>query len=98
MKSCRILGLCLLLATTAHGQSDTEPVPDLNSRTADGFLVKCYWIGTYKCVEKFEGQGVTDLFGQALSPVNGKQTTTASIIITEEIDNNGQRRAVVRGG
>ena len=98
MKSCRILGLCLLLTTTAHGQSNTEAVPDLNSRTADGFLVKCYWIGTYKCVEKFEGQGVTDLFGQALSPVNGKQTTTASIIITEEIDNNGQRRAVVRGG
>ena len=89
---------CLLLTTTAHGQSNTEAVPDLNSRTADGFLVKCYWIGTYKSVEKFEGQGVTDLFGQALSPVNGKQTTTASIIITEEIDNNGQRRAVVRGG
>ncbi|MGZ8900053.1 MAG: hypothetical protein ACXW3Z_08150 [Limisphaerales bacterium] len=98
MKCCRLLGLCLLLTTTAHGQSDTEPVPDLNSRTADGFLVKCYWVGTYKCVEKFEGQGVTDLFGQALSPVCGKATTTASIIITEEVDNSGQRRAVVRAG
>jgi hypothetical protein len=98
MKSCRILGLCLLLTTTAQGQSDTEPVPDLNSRTADGFLVKCYWVGRYQCDEKFEGQGVTGVFGQALSPVCGKQTTTASIIITEEIDNSGQRRAVVRGG
>jgi hypothetical protein len=93
-----IVGFCLLLTTTAHGQSDTEPVPDLNSRTADGFLVKCYWIGTYKCVEKFEGQGVTDLFGQALSPVCGKSTTTASIIITDEVDSSGQRRAVVRAG
>ena len=98
MKCCRTLGLCLLLTATAHGQSDTEPVPNLGDRTPDGFLVKCYWVGTYKCVEKFEGQGVTDLFGQAFSPVCGKSTTTASIIITEEVDDSGQRRGVVRAG
>ena len=98
MKRCRTLGFCLLLTATAHGQSDTEPVPDLGSRTSDGFLVKCYWVGTFMMVEKLEGQGVTDLFGQALSPVCGKSTTTASIIITEEVDNSGQRRAVVRAG
>ncbi len=61
--------------------------------------MKCYWVGTYKCVEKFEGQGVTDLFGQALSSVStANQTTTASIIITEELDDSGQRRGVVRAG
>ena len=114
MKCCRTLGLCLLLTTTERisanqlgspvpippdqPQTTDVPFPKIGDRTSDGFLVKCYWIGTYKCVEKFEGQGVTDLFGQALSPVNGKQTTTASIIITEEIDNSGQRRAVVRDG
>jgi hypothetical protein len=98
MKRCRTLGFCLLLTATAYGQSDTEPVPDLGSRTSDGFLVKCYWVGTFMMVEKLEGQGVTDLFGQALSPVCGKSTTTASIIITEEVDNSGQRRAVVRAG
>ena len=98
MKCCRILGLCLLLTATAHGQSDTEPVPDLGSRTSDGFLVKCYWVGTFMMVEKFQGQGVTDLFGQAFSPVCGKSTTTASLIITEEVDSSGQRRAVVRAG
>lgn len=98
MKCCPTLGLCLLLAAAAHGQSDTEPVPDLGGRTPDGFLVKCYWVGTFKRVEKLAGQGVVGAFGQALSPLNCTTTTTASIIITEEVDNNGQRRAVVRGG
>jgi hypothetical protein len=112
MKCCRTLGLCLLLATTAHGQSDTEPVPipqdrpqtadvpfpKVGDRTSDGFLVKCYWIGTFKQVEKLEGQGVIDLFGQALSPVCGKSTTTASLIISEEADDRGNLRAVIRDG
>ena len=79
-----------------HGAE--EPIPDLGDRTSDGFLVKCYWVGNYYSVEKFGGQGVVGVFGQALSPLNGKQTTTASIIITEEVDEHGNPRGVVRGG
>jgi hypothetical protein len=88
-----------LIALLTHNLSAAEePVPDINSRTSDGFLVKCYWVGSYYAIEKPEGQNVIGLFGQALSPLNYKQTTKASIIITEEVDERGNLRAVVRGG
>jgi hypothetical protein len=91
-------GLCLLLIASVHGQSDTETVPLIGSRTADGFVVRCYWMGSFTTTEKAEGQGVVGSFGQALSPLNFTKTTTASVMITEEFDDKGQPRAVVRGG
>ncbi|HEV8618394.1 MAG TPA: hypothetical protein VGQ70_02770 [Candidatus Udaeobacter sp.] len=90
------LFLLIVLARTLSAAE--EPIPDLNSRTSDGFLVKCYWVGSYYSVEKLEGQGVIGVWGQALSPLNYRQVTKASIIITEETDERGDVRAVVRGG
>ena len=90
--------MLLTIVVTLQAYAAEEPIPDLGSRTADGFLVKCYWVGTFESQEKLNEQGVIDLFGQLSSPLNYKQTTTASIIITEEVDERGNLRAVVRGG
>jgi hypothetical protein len=75
-----------------------ESIPDLNSRASDGFLVKCYWFGDYYGASKVEGQGVVGAFGQALSPLCYTQVTTAKVIITEEVNERGEIRGVLRGG
>lgn len=91
------LGLWLFALASASAQTE-EPIPDLGSKTPDGFVVNCYWIAEFKQTEKFGGQGERGPFGQAMSPLNGRQDTTATIFITEEVDSNGELRAVMRGG
>src|SRR6202040_1221605 len=65
-------------------------------RTPDGFLVKCYWTGVFDQTEWFGGQGVVGTFGQLLSPANGTQKSHAFFFATQEVDDTGKMRTVVR--
>ena len=92
-----MLALAAITAGAALCQAqDDEIIPDLGERTKDGFIVRCYWVGTFDLKERERGQGVIGVFGQALSPLNYDKHTTATFILTEEVDNDGKMRLKVR--
>jgi len=92
-----MLALAAITAGAALCQAqDDEYLPDLGERTKDGFIVRCYWVGNFDLKERERGQGVIGVFGQALSPLNYDKHTTATFILTEEVDNNGKMRINVR--
>ena len=89
------LPLALIVALTLTG-ANAEEAPGIGDRTPDGFVVKCYWTGVFDQTEWFGGQGVVGQFGQLLSPLNGTQKSPAFFFATQEVDDTGQMRTVVR--
>src|SRR3982074_1992313 len=87
--------LVLVGALTLPG-ANGEEAPEIGDRTPDGFVVKCYWTGVFDQTEWFGGQGVVGTFGQLLSPPNGTQKSHAFFFATQEVDDTGQMRTVVR--
>ena len=87
--------LALIVALTLTG-ANAEEAPEIGDRTPDGFVVKCYWTGVFDQTEWFGGQGVVGTFGQLLSPPNGTQKSHAFFFATQEVDDTGQMRTVVR--
>jgi hypothetical protein len=85
----------LAMCTTFCQAQDGESIPDLGERTKDGFIVRCYWVGSFQLTERPRGQGMLGAIGQALSPLNYDKNTTATLILTEEADTNGKMRLKV---
>ena len=90
-KGIRLLLSALLCPLLAQAEDDRD-IPDLGSRTQDGFLVRCYWIAEYQLTERERGQGVVGVFGQALSPLNYDKKSTATLIMSEQADEAGNTR------
>src|SRR6202022_3486226 len=97
MRSKNVLALAAITAGGGLCQAQKhEKLSFLGERTKDGFIVRCYWVGNFELTERARGQGVIGVFGQALSPLNYDKHTTASLILTEEVDNDGKMRLKVR--
>ena len=96
----RSKGLLVLAAITAGAAlcqaQDDEYIPDLGTRRKDGFLVRCYWVGEFELTKRARDQGVVGVFGQALTPLSYDKHSTATFILTEEVDNDGKMRLKVR--
>ena len=89
------LPLSLVVALTLTG-AHADDAPKIGDRTPDGFVVKCYWTGVFDQTEWFGGQGEIGVFGTLLSPPNGTQKSHAFFFATQEVDDTGQMRTVVR--
>ena len=90
------LPLALIVALTLSN-AQAEEAPEIGDRTPDGFVVKCYWTGVFDKTEWFGGQGMIGTFGQlSSSPLNGTQKSHAFFFATQEVDDKGQMRIVVR--
>jgi hypothetical protein len=89
------LALAIVMASPS-ARSQANDAPEIGDRMADGFVVKCYWTGVFDKTEWFGGQGVVGTFGQLLSPLNGTQKSHVFFFATQEVDNTGQMRIVVR--
>jgi hypothetical protein len=88
--------LALIVALTRIS-AEAEEAPEIGGRTPDGFVVKCYWTGVFDKTQWFGGQGVIGTFGQlGSSPLNGTQESHAFFFATQEVDDRGQMRIVVR--
>jgi hypothetical protein len=89
--------LALTMIVGLHlARARADDAPAIRDRTPDGFIVKCYWTGVFDQTEWFGGQGVVGTFGQLLSPLNGTQKSHAFFFATQEVDDTGQMRTVVR--
>jgi hypothetical protein len=89
------LPLALIVALTLTG-ANAEEAPGIGDRTPDGFVVKCYWTGIFDQTEWFGGQGELGVFGTLLSPPNGTQKSHVFFFATQEVDDTGQMRTVLR--
>jgi hypothetical protein len=90
------LPFALIVALTLSN-AHAEEAPEIGDRTRDGFVVKCYWTGVFDKTEWFGGQGMIGTFGQlSSSPLNGTQKSHAFFFATQEVDNTGKLRTVVR--
>lgn len=96
MRSKSALALAAITAGVALCQAQEEYIPDLGTHTKEGLIVRCYWVGDFQRMERQRGQGVVGVWGQALSPLNYDKYTTATFILTEEVDNDGKMRLKVR--
>lgn len=96
MSAIRIaLALAMIVALTVSRAHADDP-PNIGDRTPDGFVVKCYWNGVFDQTEWFGGQGVVGQFGQLLSPLNGTQKSHAFFSATQEVDDAGKMRFMIR--
>jgi len=89
------LPLALIVALTLTG-ANAEEAPGIGDRTPDGFFVKCYWTGVFDQTEWFGGTGELGVFGTLLSPPNGTQKSHVFFFATQEVDDTGQMRTVLR--
>ena len=90
--------MLLALFFALHSRAENEPVPDLGSRTADGFIVSCYWVGVVDMTQHFEGRGGVGTAFRERAPLNGEQKTHATFILTQEVDYHGIMRITPRAG
>lgn len=87
-----------LCASMVAGRADDEPIPNLGDRTKDGFVVRCYWTGSYQFTRHDGHQGSRGTFGVLMTPLSKTQITTARFIYTEELDEHGKMRLTPRAG
>jgi hypothetical protein len=96
-KKSLVRGLvALLLSFVLNAHAEDNELPDLGARTADGFTVRCYWLGQYDRTLRFGGQGVLGVGGQLMAPLNGEQKTHVVFILTQEVDDHGKMRMTSR--
>ena len=92
-----LAGIVVALFFALYSRAENEPVPDLGSRTADGFVVRCYWVGVFDSTLRFGGQALHGTFAAKNGGgMTGEQKTHATFILTQEVDDHGKMRVTPR--